>query len=144
VKFWDSSAVVPLLVEQGASKAMLSLYRADPSLVVWWGTRVECDSAVARLERSGDLTPAQTNAALRRLDRLCESWQEVQPGDALRETARRLLRAHALRASDAMQLAAALAAAEQRPSTLDLVALDERLLVAAQREGFPTTGVSTG
>lgn len=52
-------------------------------------------------------------------------------------TARRLLRVHALRAADALQLAAAIAASEADPASLDLVMLDEQLAEAARREGFP-------
>jgi hypothetical protein len=116
---------------------MLALYRRDPSQLVWWGSRVECESAIARLEREGGLTAAQVKRALQRLDKLQENWQEIQPVDAVRETARRLLRSHNLRAADSMQLAAAIAAAEQKPSTLPFVCLCERLSLAAEREGFP-------
>jgi hypothetical protein len=55
------------------------------------------------------------------------------------------LRVHPLRAADALQLAAAYIAAERRPSSLELVILDDRLAAAARREGFvllevPSTG----
>jgi hypothetical protein len=50
--------------------------------------------------------------------------------------ASRLLRVHPLRAADALQLAAALAAAKGDPSSLDVVCLDQRLSEAARREGF--------
>jgi hypothetical protein len=60
----------------------------------------------------------------------------VEPTDEIRETARRLLRVHALRAADALQLAAAFVAAERRPPTMTFVTLDERLRTAAAREGF--------
>jgi predicted nucleic acid-binding protein len=48
----------------------------------------------------------------------------------------RLLRVHALRAADSLQLAAAIVAAEHEPSALEFVSLDERLNEAASREGF--------
>ena len=64
---------------------------------------------------------------------------EVEPGEELRESAKRLLRVHDLRTADALQLAAAVYVAEARPSTLEFVSLDDRLLAAARREGFPTT-----
>ncbi len=54
-----------------------------------------------------------------------------------RDSAKRFLRVHDLRAADALQLAA-----ESRPSTLAFVCLDARLLDAAQREGFATTPVT--
>jgi hypothetical protein len=55
------------------------------------------------------------------------------------ESAKRLLRVHDLRTADALQLAAAVFVAEARPPTLEFVSLDDRLLAAARREGFPTT-----
>jgi len=67
----------------------------------------------------------------------------VLPSDAVREQARRVLRAHPLRAADAQlraadaqQLAAAVVASGQRPSSLPVVCLDEWLGEAARREGF--------
>ena len=67
--------------------------------------------------------------------------QEVQPSESLREDALRFLRAHELRAADAIQLAAGVAAAEGRPTTLAFVSLDDRLAEAAEREGFPVVGI---
>jgi uncharacterized protein len=77
------------------------------------------------------------------LDRFAGTWDEVQPSESVRETARRLLRVHDLRAADAVQLAAALAAAEGRPGTLTVVCLDERLGIAAEREGFTLIGLDS-
>jgi hypothetical protein len=48
----------------------------------------------------------------------------------------RLLRVHALRASDALQLGAALVWASARADGKRLHTLDERLALAARREGF--------
>jgi hypothetical protein len=116
---------------------MRSLYRSDSGVLAWWSARVECESAVSRLERDGLLRRKAAVAARARLDRFAETWQEVQPSEPLRDNARRLLRVHDLRAADALQLAAAAAAAESRPATLAVVCLDERLAAAAEREGFP-------
>ena len=82
------------------------------------------------------MAEAATMAALERLDSLAEGWNEVQPVAAVRITARRLLRVHPLRTADALQLAAAVVAAEGVPASLDLVTLDDRLAAAARREGF--------
>jgi predicted nucleic acid-binding protein len=140
LRFWDSSALVPLLVRQQASGRMRSLYRSDAGVLAWWGARIECESAISRLERDGLLKRRSAVAARGRLDRFAATWQEVQPTDPLRETARRLLRVHDLRAADSLQLAAGLAAAESRPATLAFVCLDTRLGSAAEREGFPLLG----
>lgn len=136
MRFWDSSALVPLLAAEDATPATLARYREDPEAVVWWTTPVECASAIARLERDGGLTMEAATEAFARLDALAASWLQVEPSDEIRETARRLLRVHPLRAADALQLAAAYAAAERRPSTLTFITLDDRLRTAATREGF--------
>jgi predicted nucleic acid-binding protein len=135
VKFWDSSAIVPLIVREDRSTAAMARLREDPEVAVWWGTPVECASAVARLEREG--APADRVAeAFARLDELARAWNEVEPHDDLRQIARRLLRVHPLRAADALQLAAAYLLSERRPPTLEVVTLDERVRLAALKEGF--------
>ena len=137
MKFWDASAVVPLLTAEPQSLRLRRVARADPEIVVWWGTDVECTSAIARQQREGALTEAGGRAAFERLSRLSRMWREAEPVDTVREIAQRLLRVHPLRAADALQLAAAVVASRSRPSTLEFVTLDERLATAARVEGFP-------
>ncbi|GIW31836.1 MAG: hypothetical protein KatS3mg071_2010 [Meiothermus sp.] len=141
MRFWDSSALVPLLLAEPASPRMLEFYRDDPALLVWWGTEVELTSALARLERESLLEPEAMGQALTRLGVLKAAWHEVLPTEEVRETARRFLRVHPLRAMDALQLAAAFVASRGRPSHLGFVCLDARLSQAAQREGFPVLGL---
>jgi predicted nucleic acid-binding protein len=139
VKFWDSSAVIPLLVPEATSGSVQRLYADDPVMAAWWATEIECTSAIARRQRLGQLPEDVAAEAFVRLKALREGWHEVEPGEELRESAKRLLRVHDLRTADALQLAAAVYVAEARPSTLEFVSLDDRLLAAARREGFPTT-----
>jgi predicted nucleic acid-binding protein len=136
MKFWDSSALVPLLAAERRTRAVQALYARDTDVVVWWGTQVECASAIARLERDGALSPSDAAESFSRLDALAPSWMQIDPSDEIRESARRFLRVHPLRAADALQLAAALVAAERRPPTLSLVTCDDRLRDAAGKEGF--------
>ena len=136
MRFWDSSALVHLLIDQPQTPAVVAMFREDPDAVVWWGTDTECASAIARLERQGDLPPKAADEAYKRLAQLRGGWGEIHPVEELRETARRLLRVHDLRAGDALQLAAAWLAAERHPSTLTFVCLDQRLARAAALEGF--------
>lgn len=128
---------MPLLVAEATTDAVRALAAEDPAMLVWWATEVECASAVARLERQGDLEDGATREALARLDAVARGWHEIQPGEAVRRAARRLLRVHGLRAGDALQLAAAIVAAEDQPASLEIVSLDDRLADAARREGFP-------
>ena len=141
MKFWDASAVVPLVMTEPTSKSVQSIALADPTMLVWWATEVECASAIARLERDGALDEAGVSVVFDRLKRLADGWHEVDASDTIRETAVRFLRVHPLRAADAMQLAAAFIAAERRPSSLEVVTLDERLAAAARKEGFALTAI---
>lgn len=127
--------MVPLLVQEPLTARMRGYLKDDPVVITWWGTEVECVSAIARLEREEKLSPESVALALKRLAELVQSWNEIRPGRNLREIAKRLLRVHSLRGGDALQLAAALVAAEQ-PSSLPMVCLDDRLTTAADREGF--------
>jgi predicted nucleic acid-binding protein len=137
VTFWDTSAILPLLVQEPETEAMRARLSEDPHLTVWWGTPVECASALARLEREG--VPSHTiEEASARLETLSAAWAEVEPHDEVREIARRLLRVHPLRAADALQLAAATLLAGHRPPSLSMVVLDGRLRTAAVKEGFKT------
>jgi uncharacterized protein len=136
VRFWDSSALIPLLVAEPMSAAVMRVFELDPEIIAWWGTEAECVSALARLERDDSLTAPALAEALLRLESLAKSWREVQPVTAVRTTAIRLLRVHPLRMADAFQLAAAIVAAENHPASLQFVTLDDRLGQAAEREGF--------
>ena len=105
-------------------------------MLAWWGSQVECASALARLERAGSLDRKGAALALDRLKLLADGWHEIEASEIVRENAMRFLRVHPLRAADALQLAAAFLAAERRPSSLEVITLDVRLADAARKEGF--------
>jgi predicted nucleic acid-binding protein len=136
VKFWDASAIIPLLVDEPTREPLLGVLGEDPEILAWWGTTVEIASALARREREKLLDAAEVEAALATARQLADSWHEIVPSMAVRRTAERLLRVHPLRAADSLQLAAALVAADHDPTTLEVVCLDPRLATAARREGF--------
>ena len=144
MKFWDASAIVPLLVAEPTTRPLQALAGDDPDMLVWWGSEVECVSALARLERAAALDAKAVSIAYKRLKQLGGGWHEVEPGDIVREAATRFLRVHPLRAADALQLAAAFVAAERRPPSLQIVTLDERLAEAARKEGFALVEVAAG
>ncbi len=136
MRFWVSSAIVPLIAAEPRSDALLALLDEDAQVLAWWGTTVEIASALARLERDHKLTAGDVASALASLRQLADAWHEIVPSDAIRRTAERVLRAHPLRAADSLQLAAAIVASDHDPATLDMVCLDARLAAAARREGF--------
>jgi predicted nucleic acid-binding protein len=105
-------------------------------MLVWWASAVECASALSRLEREDVLDQSGATDAFDRLKRLSERWHVIDAHDGVRDAAIRFLRVHPLRASDALQLAAAFVASDRRPSSLEMITLDDRLALAARKEGF--------
>lgn len=135
MRFWDTSAIVPLLLEQPASGRARELLAEDPAMAAWWGTPIECWSAAARLRREGRLSEQDEAAVHELLKDLHDNWVEVLPSEEVRKRACRLLQVHALCPADAVQLAAALTCAGS-PGGAGFVALDERLRSAARAEGL--------
>ena len=136
MRFWDSSAVIALCVDEPTSAAIRSVLRGDPSLVAWWSTRTECLSGLMRRAREGSINGRGFAEARAALTALADSWVEVQPTESVRSGAERLLGAHALRAADALQLAAALVWCSGQTRAAEVVSFDSRLREAALREGF--------
>ncbi len=136
MKYWDSSALVSLLVEESESARRRALLRRDPAIVTWWGSQVECASALNRLHREGAIDAAGLGQSLEQLRILAATWLEIRPLQRVRDRALRVLRVHPLRSADALQLAAALIASGEDPLTLDLVCSDVRLSTVAVQEGF--------
>ena len=125
-----------LLVEESTSEHRRALLASDGRIVTWWGSWVECASALNRRHRESGLDGGALHETLQELTRFAPRWLHIRSSPHLRQQALRLLRTHPLRAADALQLAAALTAAMGNPSTLDLVCSDARLSQAAQIEGF--------
>ena len=133
--FWDTSSIVPLCISKQASARLHQLHR-QYSLVVWWATPVEAQSAFARDLRSGTLTRAEFQSAQQRLEALRTIWHEVEPSEPVRSLAELLLERYALRVADALQLAAAHAWSRNRPFGKPLISGDTKLLEAAEAVGF--------
>ena len=136
MRFWDSSAVWPLCLEEPHSGRLRELAIEDSHIIVWWGTVVECTSAMSRLRREGFLNIDQERQVALVLDSLVAEWTEIQPSEELRRSGIRLLRLHPLRAADALQLAAAHLWAAGRPEGNEFICVDLRLRDAAALEGF--------
>lgn len=136
MRFWDSSALVPLLCPQAAAEQARAYLLADPTIATWAWSAVECVSAVERQRRARELAQPGVITAFRRLDDLRRAWHEVNDLRAVRARAEQCLRLYPLRAADAGQLGAALWLAERVGQRLTFVTFDDRLADAARREGF--------
>jgi uncharacterized protein len=136
MRFWDSSAIVPLVVTETTSAQAESWLAQDDELVVWTLTSVELVSAMRRRVREGTLGEQEAIEGENLLLELLDAAHEITAVEPAKAIARRLLRTHLLRAADALQLAAALLWTEGRPDGAVLHTLDQRLATAASREGF--------
>jgi uncharacterized protein len=136
VRFWDTSALVPLLVAEPGTPEVRELIEADEEIVVWWGSRVECLSALRRTERDGAFDAADVQSGIRALDALSRVWSVVEPLSGLRVRAERALAVHPLSAADALQLAAGITWRADSTERHEFVCRDARLRDAASREGF--------
>ena len=136
MRFWDTSSLVPLLMEEERSHEMVELFREDDSIATWWGTSVECASAIRRKERMDELDMRAAQDSIALLDELSQGWVEVEGTAQIRSTALRLLAVHPLIAADALQLAAALDWAGRTDGEAHFISLDQRLSDAASREGL--------
>lgn len=143
MRFWDSSALLPLVIEEAGTVAMNRLFAADSEIALWWGTPTECWSAVARREREGSWPQSMTEEVLANLQKLVARAHEVLPTRAVRACSRRLLFTHSLRAAHALQLAAAVVLGASEVAELEFVTLDDALALAARREGFRVIGGAT-
>lgn len=141
MRFWDTSAIIPLVVDEEATTSVRALLSADPSMAAWWATPVESASALARLRREELITAGEEEQSLSLLAALRASWTEVLPSNEVRDRAVRLVRVHSLRAADALQLAAAQLWAGPA-SSAELVTFDERLALAARLEGLRVLGAT--
>jgi len=136
MRFWDSSAVVPLLVRQPTSARVDRWWFEDAQVALWTLTPVEITSALWRQVRERALDEAEARTAEARTQELAEASYIVADIEGVKALARRLLRVHTLWAADALQLAAAVVWAGGRPAGKTLLTLDGRLALAARREGF--------
>ena len=133
MRFWDTSALIPLLTQEETTPAMTALFRTDRNLIVAFITPVEIASALGR--------KAGVNADLRRLAErrlavLEANWTIIDDYESTIRIARRFATNYGLREGDAIQLACATLAVTDK-SALPFVTRDQDLGDAARDVGFP-------
>jgi uncharacterized protein len=136
MSFWDSSALVPLCINEPRSISAGRLWKQFSENFVWWETSVEISSALARIERENKISAAQRQKAEKRLEILEKIWREVQPNIRVKELARTFPALHGLKAADSLQLAAALIWCQEKPKNRDFISGDEKLIKVAETVGF--------
>jgi predicted nucleic acid-binding protein len=148
--FFDSSALVKRYVREAGSRWVQSVTAFTTANMVFACriTWVEVLSALARLQREGNIDPAAMTATF---DLFQHDWttqyQIIELDHSITELAGQLAQKYPLRAYDSIQLASALnfypffAAID--PQIFTFVCADERLLTVAQSEGMPVENPNT-
>ena len=136
MRFWDASALVPLVIPEATTHVVARLLRSDADIVVAWTATIECVSAFVRRYRERIASEIQLAGALNRLTDLSARWNVTEPTMTLRSAAEKMVARHALRAGDAIRLASAVLAAEGSHEPLEFVCFDRRLALAATAEGL--------
>ena len=130
MRFWDTSALVPLIARELSTEAVLALHREDP-VVVASTASIECVSAFVHKHRERAISDQQLLSLLAQLGELARAWNIGEPTSEVSALAEGLVEMHGLRAGDAIQLASARASGR----AIDFVCIDRRLARAAAAEG---------
>ena len=134
--FFDSSAIIPVLLQQPFSARARQLLRKYQKPVLAWTTPIEVQSALSRLYREGYLNDKGYHTSMDRFLHIEDNRLEVLPTEKLRGLAREVLRNYDLRAADAIQLASALLWCNEKPKGKPFLTFDARLADAAAKAGF--------
>jgi predicted nucleic acid-binding protein len=133
--FWDSSALIPLCVQQTRTERAAALFE-DHGVVVWWSTPIEIVSGLTRLLRMREIGAEEFRAGKQLAQIIAKTWLLIGPSEQIAHHAKGLLELHPLSAADATQLAAALEWCEGQPFGKVFLTFDQRLREAAGLAGF--------
>ena len=133
IAYFDTSAVVPLLVEEAGTDVCLRVFLQAESVATVRMTFAETSAALACASRLRRLTADAHDRALAGLESVWAQMDVLDVDDGLVRAAGVLARDHALRGYDAVHCAAALRVTS---GTTVALAGDRDLLAAWQREGL--------
>ena len=137
--YLDTSALIKLYVEEEGTERVVAITDDfdGVQVIILDVTPLEARSAVRRRQREGDISGADADRILDRIEDDTSSSFLVQPStSAVIEGAARLIDRHPLRAYDAIQLAGCLVIRDIVPGPLTFVCADVRLCGAAELEGL--------
>ena len=138
--FWDASALAHVCVPGQITRTARELIRTDV-IAVWWSTPLEVRSVLNRVRREGAISNSAARASWERASGMFTGSLIIPPTDAVKELASAQLERFPLKASDALQLAAALVWCKQSPRGRWFICNDRQLLTAATAAGFEVHSV---
>lgn len=136
MSFWDTSAIVPLFINEDRSQLARRLWRQFSQRNVWRESSVEVASTIARLAREGVLNEPLRTKTEERFSWIEKEWTIIDPTEKLIGLARMFPSLYGLKSLDSLQLASALIWCKENPKNKDFVCGDGKLLKAAEAAGF--------
>ena len=137
--YFDSSAFLKLYIQEEGSSRMVALAEGldRHRKIILDITIVESHSALRRRQRTGEISLAEADSMLDRIQENAESQYRMETSTPeILEEAARLIDLYPLRTYDAVQLAGCLAVRRSAPSPITFVCADFRLCAAANLEGL--------
>lgn len=138
IAYFDTSAIVPLLIEETGTEVASEFWDRADRVVSVRLAHVEARAALAHAARIGRISPHQLRSTTQDLDNLLSQLALVDIDDDLISEAGDLAEMQALRAYDAVHLAAA-----WRINDRDVVVVagDRALLAAAKTVGLAVAAI---
>jgi predicted nucleic acid-binding protein len=133
IAYFDTSAVVPLLVDEATTELCSRLWNESTRVVSVRLVYPEARAALAQARRLGRITRSQLVEAVAELDSLVDQIDIIELGADIARSAGDLAEQHGLRGYDSVHLAAALVVADDE---LVLVTGDTELATAAMSAGI--------
>lgn len=133
IAYFDTSAVIPLLVGEPSSATCTRMWNEAARIVSVRLLYPEARAALARARRMGRITARRHSAAVQELDAISTEIDHVEVTAPLAHQAGDLAQSHDLRGYDAVHLAAAITALD---TDLVLVTGDNDLAIAARSLGM--------
>jgi predicted nucleic acid-binding protein len=133
ILYLDTSAFVPLLIDEPPSQTCGALWDVADQLVTTRLTYVEVAAALAAAQRLGRITSKEHDAGRERLTELWPEFDVVEFDEQLMAAAAQAAMARGLRGYDSVHFAAAVAVNDEY---LVATAGDRRLLDAWRAEGI--------
>ena len=135
MRYYDASALAKRCLQEPDSERVRRLMETDVRATSRL-SEVEVLSSLARLVRSGAITPAEQDRSIETLERSLRAMLVIELTREVTLRTRPLLQRSRLRAGDAIQLASCLDLQDRLGQSVEIVSFDSRLNEAAVAEGL--------
>ena len=141
MNYFDTSALIKRFVEEPGSELVEALTLGEPTIATSKLAYAEIHAGLGRKLRAHELSATAHRRTSHLFDADWVTYIRVELVDQLLIIARDLIQRHPLRGFDAIHLASAIRLRDQLGESVQLIAADHRLLVAAAEEQLETMDV---